>query len=191
MPRSASATRSELADRTANPTQTIAGGGGQVVHVDLIFDNVAYNPEDVFDALEAKYSGRGSLSTAQGSNKDLTFTAQRRAGQSSALIRIRYVVAGNNTPLSVAVSGNDITVNLATGAGGAATSTALEILGAINVDPAAAALVFAAVKATQNGSGVPAAMAYTALAAGTSKVTTDRDTQSGRQGAPLQFRISA
>jgi hypothetical protein len=125
MPLTAAAARSELANRTTNPTRKVAGGGGARVNVQLVFDNVDYNPEDVFDALEAKYSSGGTLSTAQGANKDLTFTARaKRAGVGSGNVRIRYVVAGNNTPLSVAVSGNDITVNVATTVPGAATSTA-------------------------------------------------------------------
>lgn len=57
-------------------------------------------------------------------------------------ISVRYVVAGNNTPLSVAVSSsNAITVNLATDGGGVATSTAANVLAAIQASSAASVLV--------------------------------------------------
>lgn len=49
-----------------------------------------------------------------------------------------------NAPLSVSVSGHDITVNLATDATGALSSTTDQVIAAINADPAAAALVWAA-----------------------------------------------
>ena len=49
-----------------------------------------------------------------------------------------------NAPLSVAVAGNAITVTLATDGTGKITSTAAQVVSAINANPAAAACVIAA-----------------------------------------------
>ena len=46
-----------------------------------------------------------------------------------------------NSPLSVAVIGNDISVSLATNSAGALSSTAAQVVAAINAHPGAAALV--------------------------------------------------
>lgn len=62
-------------------------------------------------------------------------------GPNGTLIRVRYVVAGNNTALSVSVSGNDITVNVATNGSGAATSTATLVKAAVDASGPASALV--------------------------------------------------
>ena len=58
-----------------------------------------------------------------------------------------------SSPLSVAVTGNDIVVNLATGADGALTSTAAQVRDAINANPAASALVTAHTVAGNAGAG--------------------------------------
>ena len=64
----------------------------------------------------------------------------------------------NNSPLSVAVTGKDIVVNLATNGTGALTSTAAQVVAAINANPAAAALVTAMTYRGNAGAGiVPAA----------------------------------
>lgn len=108
-----------------------------------------------------------SLTTAlTGTNNDLTFTSINR-GTASNAVRLRYVVAGASTALSVAVSGNDITVNVATDSGSAATSTAAQVLAAVNGHAGASALVSAANATGNDGSGVVAALAYTPLAGGT------------------------
>jgi hypothetical protein len=59
-----------------------------------------------------------------------------------------------NAPLSVAVAGNAITVNLATDAAGKVTSTAAQVVDAVNASPAAAALVTATKYRTNTGAGV-------------------------------------
>ena len=59
-----------------------------------------------------------------------------------------------NAPLSVAVTGKDIVVNLATDAAGAATSTAAQVVAAINANPAAAALVSATTYRSNAGAGI-------------------------------------
>ncbi len=48
-----------------------------------------------------------------------------------------------DSPLSVSVNGNDILVSLATDSTGATTSTAAQVIAALNADPSASALVYA------------------------------------------------
>lgn len=99
-------------------------------------------------------------------NSNLKFTA-KALGTGGNSITVRYVVSGNNTPLSVSVSTNDITVNVATGAGGAATSTASQVLSAVNASAPAFALVVASLAPGNDGTGIVAAFPATALTAGT------------------------
>ena len=65
-------------------------------------------------------------------NAGITYTAVQR-GTGGNAITVAYVVAGNNTPLTVAVVGTAITVNVATDAGGAATSTANAVEAAVDL----------------------------------------------------------
>ena len=59
-----------------------------------------------------------------------------------------------DAPLSIAVTGNDITVNLATDSSGALSSTAAQVVMAINSHPAASDLVFAYTYRGNAGNGV-------------------------------------
>lgn len=59
-----------------------------------------------------------------------------------------------NSPLSVTVTGNDITVSLATDAAGALTSTAAQVVAAINASQPASALVTASTYRGNAGAGV-------------------------------------
>jgi hypothetical protein len=61
---------------------------------------------------------------------------------------------GPDSPLSVDVDGNDITVNLGTDSSGALVSTAAEVVAAINSDAAASGLVFAYTYRGSTGNGV-------------------------------------
>ncbi|ENM3928908.1 phage tail protein [Vibrio cholerae] len=82
----------------------------------------------------------------------LTFEAVN-AGIRGNGISIELIAPGaNNAKLSVTVSGEKITVSLATSAEGAITSTATEVAAKINADDAANDLV--SVSASGNGSGV-------------------------------------
>ncbi len=87
-----------------------------------------------------------------------TAVASTIAGES---VRVRHVISGTNTALAIGVSGNDITVTVATNGGGAATSTAAQIVTAIGLSAPATALVTSA--ATGTGGGITAAIAYTNL----------------------------
>lgn len=101
-------------------------------------------------------------------NTDLVFTADA-AGTAGNSIRIRYVVAGNNTALSVSVSTNDITVNLATNGSGVPTSTGAQVLAAINAHAPAAALIDTAHAPGSTGAGIiPSSFTFRNLEFGSS-----------------------
>lgn len=109
---------------------------------------------------------KASLTTAlTGTNNDLTFTA-KKGGPGGNSIRIEYVVAGNNTPLTVVVSGYDITVNVATSGAGAATSTAAQIMTALQSNSDVQRLIDVANAASNDGTGVVTALSLTALSGG-------------------------
>lgn len=112
--------------------------------------------------------GKASYTTAlTGTNNDLKFTAQQPGTEPNA-VRVRYVdPAGNNQALAVSVSGNDITVSLATGSGGAITSTAAQVKAAVNLHDGANDLVSAGLATGNDGTGVVTAMAFQTLAGGT------------------------
>lgn len=81
----------------------------------------------------------------------------RYANRLGQLARVRHVQTGLSTPLSVSVSGSDITVTLATNGLGAVTTTATALVAAVAAEPAADALVTAV--ATGSGAGTPAVLA--------------------------------
>jgi len=91
------------------------------------------------------YRGFGTGASA------ITYTAVP-VGTLGQDIRVRHVIAGNNTALSVAVASEDITVNLATDGAGAATSTVNQVVTAVNADGSASLLVEAS--PTSSGTGV-------------------------------------
>ena len=86
------------------------------------------------------------------------------AGNSISLTLVKP--AGNNTPLSVTVSGNDISVNLATGSTGLITTTAAQLRTAIAASGAASALITASLGQGTLGSGLMTALAKTNLTGG-------------------------
>lgn len=80
--------------------------------------------------------------------------------------------------LSVSVDGNAITVSLATDGAGALTSTAAQVVAAINANPAASGLVTASTFRGDTGAGIVAPQAATALSDGLSAPeTVSRDPQ--------------
>jgi hypothetical protein len=101
-------------------------------------------------------------------NAGITYTA-KTAGTGGNSITVAYVVSGNNTALSVAVVSNAITVNVATGGGGAATSTATQVKAAVDASGPASALVATAL--IGDGSGVVSAVTATNLAGGIALVS--------------------
>lgn len=125
-----------------------------------------------------------------GTNNDLTFTAVT-AGTGGNSVTVTYVdPSGNNQALAISVLGSAITASLATGGGGAITSTAAQIKTAIEASAAASALVTVANKSGNDGTGVVTAMAATALSGGTAAPsvavveTTPGVTATGRGAGP-------
>jgi hypothetical protein len=88
------------------------------------------------------------------------------AGAAGNAVRVAHVNPGvANASLSVAVSGNDVTVTLANGAtAGTITSTAAQVRDAVNANAAARALLTASLPG--DGSAVAVAQAITNLAGG-------------------------
>lgn len=92
-------------------------------------------------------------------NTGLTITADA-AGTTGNAISVQFVDPGAvSQALSVAVSGNAITVNLATDVSGVITSTAADVLAAINGDGEAGALVTATHTTGSDGTGAVSAFA--------------------------------
>lgn len=116
-----------------------------------------------------------TLTTAcTGTDNDLVYTAVA-PGTAGNAITVRYVVAGNSTPLTVSVASSAITVNVATNGGGSPTSTAAQVAAAVAASAPAAALVGTPVNAASNdGTGVVAAFTATNLAGGTDWVISNK-----------------
>ena len=110
-------------------------------------------------------SNLASLTTGlAGANNDLNFSARASYPDGEA-IRVAYLDPGAiNQALSVSVSGREITVHLATDATGAVTSTAAQVLAAVNADAQASSLVQASLTGLDDGSGRVSAMDLTPLA---------------------------
>jgi len=106
-----------------------------------------------------------SLTTAKGSNKDLTFTS-RVLGVAGDGISIECVVSGVGTPLSISAAAPAITINSATDGSGNATSTARDIRDALEADEDAMALIKVKLATGSDGSGIFGALAHTHLAGG-------------------------
>lgn len=103
-----------------------------------------------------------------GSNNAITWTA-RAAGVGGNSATVTLVDPGGTTAsltVDVANNGLDITVSLAR-ASSALTSTAQNVIDAIQANGAANALVTVANKSTSNGTGIVAAVSKTNLAGGT------------------------
>lgn len=124
----------------------------------------AYSVRSLPAARLGGHATKASLTTAlAGTNNDLLFTAFK-GGADGNNIRVRYVVAGASTPLTVTNSGNDITVNVATNGSSAATSTSAQVRDAVN--QAVHGLVKAENATGNDGTGVVAALAFTNLTGG-------------------------
>jgi len=110
---------------------------------------------------------KSSLSTnLTGADNDLVWTS-KLVGVDGDQITIEYLDPGeNDAALSIDVDGYAITVNLATDSGGSITTTADDIKTELAGTTAADALVSAADKAANDGSGVVTELAATPLAGG-------------------------
>lgn len=99
-------------------------------------------------------------------NADVLYTAAA-VGTEGNQIRVQYVdPEATDAVLAVTVSGNDITVSLATDATGTITSTANDVVTAVNGSAEASDLVTAANDAGNDGTGIVNAIDFTSLAGG-------------------------
>ena len=98
-------------------------------------------------------------------NSDILWT-WRTAGVVGNAEDIEYIVSGNNTPLSITYAAHKITVHVATDAGGAATSTAAEIIACAHATAAINAIVSSVNAPSNDGSGVVEAKSAADFAGG-------------------------
>ncbi|WP_210418421.1 M14 family zinc carboxypeptidase [Agromyces intestinalis] len=98
---------------------------------------------------------QGLLGTANASRVGLDSTAWGHEGGNDLVVTAVDPGAAN-APLSVSVAGSTVTVSLATDASGAVTSTAAQVVAALNASPAAAELVTAYTYRGNAGTGVVA-----------------------------------
>lgn len=100
------------------------------------------------------------VTVALGSNRDICFVSKNHATN-----KVEIVVGGVTAPLSVAVVGPKLTITSAN-TDGSATSTAAQIVAAVNADANAFALFEARLPPGSTGVGVTGAMAEKTAAAG-------------------------
>ena len=131
---------------------------------------------DGFELIQNHYlaSGYATLTTSQGSNRDLVYTSTS-IGYIGNYTEITYVVSGINTALSYATSGTVLIVNLATDGSGNPTSTANQVMALLNgANTSVQELIQTsgypspvALAPGSNGTGIVQDMAATALTGGT------------------------
>jgi len=97
-------------------------------------------------------------------NADPTYTAKAYGTDGNSITVTHVDPGGNDQELAVTVSGKDITISLATGGGGAITTTCNELKAAVDAHAEASALVDVTVEGT--GAGVVEAKAEESLAGG-------------------------
>ncbi len=123
-----------------------------------------YNLDTVTFDDTAATNATFTTNLANATNNDLVFTALA-SGVAGEAVTIEYVNPGAaDSPLGVTVTGNAITVSLATDSLSAITSTATAVKAEIEASGPASALVTVALAASNDGSGLVAALSATPLA---------------------------
>lgn len=142
-----------LPDGENTPTEILASTAG-LEKIGIMLDN---NTIAVAASLTTNLTG---------ANNDFVVTA-KQAGVIGNHIEVALVdPAGNDQALAVTVADGVITVSLATGPAGAITSTAANVIAAINGNADAKKLVVASLKAANDGTGVVTALAAANLTGG-------------------------
>lgn len=112
-------------------------------------------------------AGAAAASLVIGAGSAALKVTAATVGAAGNNIRVAIVVAGNDTPLSVAYAGDLVTVNAATDGGGAATSTAAQVMAAWGMVAAVTAVATVALAAGAGaGDGVVGAAAAANLIGG-------------------------
>jgi hypothetical protein len=144
-------------------------------------------------------TGRAQLTTnfTGATNNDLTFRAVDDGTDGNSLT-VAFVVSGTNMPLSASISGNAVTVTVATNGAGAATSTARQVQVAVNSHASIRPKMYVNLATSNDGTGVVAAQAATALSGGNTTLTQtqtggiyEHDTGTGASWLPQQNEISS
>lgn len=118
-------------------------------------------------AVASSASVPASLATAlTGDNNDIQLYAATAGADGNDITLALVDPSGNDESLAVTVTDSAISASLATDGAGAITSTAAEVVAAINAEGDAAELVTAYLKSGNDGSGVVTALAATALSGG-------------------------
>ena len=99
-------------------------------------------------------ANRATLQTGTAGEHNAILWSARLLGSTQTDIKVALVKPGPSAPLSVSVSGRTITVTLATNAAGNITSTAAQVIAAIQGSTAANNLVTVRNSGTSNGTGV-------------------------------------
>ena len=109
---------------------------------------------------------KASLSTTGGNaNSNIKFESVG-SGTAGNAIKVAMLNTGNSKPLEVTVVNDEVRIQVATNSGGAITSTAAEVIAAVNGSLAVKGILTAAVVGEQTGVGVVAALSATALYGG-------------------------
>jgi hypothetical protein len=122
----------------------------------------AFNVEDAASLVATVHAHSFVITAMTGTNNDIGVVARATGDQSAVTIAL-VDPSANDADLGVEVTGTDIVVNLATDGSGAITSTADEVIAAINAHATAKHLVFAQRAPGDDGTGVVTALTETAL----------------------------
>lgn len=146
------------------PKGTIVGGTTGSTMADDTIPVAEKNTASVYDTVTLDPAGNNN-------NIVVTAKAVGDTGLSIALVD----PAGNDKALAVSVANKVISVSLATSGAGAITSTAAQVMAAINGNPDANELVVASLAVNNDGTGVVTAINETALAGGTVGTATEAE----------------
>ena len=105
-----------------------------------------------------------------GVNNDMTWTAKTPGVAGNSITVALVDPSANNAALDVTVAASAITVSLATGPAGAITSTANQVISALNADVEANVLITASKAPANTGSGIVTALTAKNLAGGADAV---------------------
>lgn len=128
--------------------------GGQVLYVNRVAHYTDPADKATLAAVKASVTLKGrdavaaTFTTGIQGTDGIVWTA-KTSGAAGNAITIALVASGNDTPLSVEVTGQAITVNLATDSEGSATSTAAQVIAAVTEHAAASEII--AVASTDTG----------------------------------------
>lgn len=141
------------------PAGTFVGGG------------ILENPNKIATKVKFTNEQASVTTTLSEANTNLKFTAVPLGVQGNGISITYTKPSSNDSALQVNVSNTDIEVSLATNSSGAVTTTANDILTAVNADSIANELILVSLAANSTGVGVVSAMAKKSLSGGGTTAT--------------------